>query len=95
MAYVHTKDWGTPLNRAERSRSRGKNHRECRGAWLDALAQLKKSITLCFKCSARWSPKANGYVAAQPAPGWHYCIAECDGCRDMAAKCTFYTPQER
>ena len=92
--YVHTTDWTQPRNAARAAESRGKNSRQARGSWLADLAALRKAITLCFACRARWGAKANGYVATEVIPGWQECMAECDGCRNHA-RCTMFKPQEK
>jgi hypothetical protein len=94
MAYVHTIDWTKPANGLKAARSRGKVSTLSRGAWLSDLTALRKSMTLCFRCLSRFDFKAAGYMKAEAAPGWHECVAECDGCR-IEGRCTFLKPQER
>lgn len=90
---VHTTDWTTVQACEQLARSRGKPAVLARGSWLSDLAVLRKSVTLCFKCVARWSPKANGYQQGQVLPGWNHCRAECDGCA-TETHCTFFNPVE-
>jgi len=94
MAYVHTTDWKAPINAARAAQSRGKRSTLSRGAWLADLTALRKAITLCFRCAARWNARENGYQAAQVVPGWNLCQAECDGCK-TETRCTFFKPQEK
>ena len=92
-AYVHTTDWAKPRNGAAAAQSRGKHSRLSRGAWLADLVALRKVVTLCFKCTARWSAKANHYHPFEAIPGWGTCVAECDGCRNESI-CTAFKAQE-
>ena len=92
--FVHTTDWSNPVNGARAAQSRGKRVHQARGSWLEDLSLRGKCVTLCFKCAARWSPKANRYAAAEAIPGWKECFAECDGCRNEA-RCTLYKPEDK
>ena len=90
---VHTTDWNQSAKRASVAEAPGKPTGLSRGGWLSDMTALRKMVTICHKCVARWNPKLHGYVRARIVPDWPDCFAECDGCATEGT-CQSFKPQE-
>lgn len=86
MPALHLKPWDDQRLLAD-SEHTGKKSRVTAGSYIDDLAELRKTITLCSNCSPKFNAASRGYVTERTMP---LCTARCDGCKETGGDRRLY-----